>query len=354
MTEPENDRFVVSRTNGPYWILAGVTLCVAAGFFWMALAATQASPRVAGWVFGGCFGLLGLILVVRSLRKPVRNELVIEPAGISRVIGGVAWALRWDELRVVSVVKGAQHNTGHQVVLSPADDRFESPSRSLVRIAGGDSLVAGFELDEEEVPRVREVLAKHVGVTTERVPGTQVPTPSPIRPAIGSSSTVTIHVNGWDRVLFRWIQLYGFLIEVGLGAVLEFGPRNGFRSVCAFVAGAVLIVLIWLTISEQESHSLKAKVLLELSPAGLRWKKYHLTFAVSWPEIAELRVLSSHLEFRPVSGDFPLDRPELDQLRLADGWYRTLQALSPTAAKEFEAHIRDVLPAGVPLALGQR
>jgi hypothetical protein len=135
--------------------------------------------------------------------------------------------------------------------------------------------------------------------------------------------------------------------------VIEFGPRSGFRSVCVFVAGAVLVVLALLTGFEQNSRSRKIRVLLELSATGLRWRTYHLKFTVSWPEIAELRVLSGHLEFRPLSGDFPLDRPEIDLLRLADGWYRMPRALSPTAAKEFEAQIRDVLPARVPLALGQ-
>jgi hypothetical protein len=65
---------VVSRTDGRYWILAGVVLLVASGFLWIALASTQQSLRVAGFVSGGSFGL----------------------------IGGVAWAVRWDELRAAS------------------------------------------------------------------------------------------------------------------------------------------------------------------------------------------------------------------------------------------------------------
>src|ERR1700749_554083 len=98
------DGVVVSRTEGRHWILAGVLLVVASGCLWMALASTQQSPRAAGFVFGGTFGLIGLNLVRRSLKKPVVNELVIDSTGISRVIGGVVWAVRWDELRAASVV----------------------------------------------------------------------------------------------------------------------------------------------------------------------------------------------------------------------------------------------------------
>ncbi|WIX86789.1 hypothetical protein [Amycolatopsis sp. DG1A-15b] len=363
MTGPQGDRFVVSRTDGPHWILAGVLLCVAGGFLWMALAATPQGPRVPGWVFGGSFGLLGLNVVFRSLKKPVRNELVIEPAGISRVIGGVAWALRWDELRAASVVKGTQKGDRHQVVLSPADDRFESRSRSLVRIGDGGFLVAGFELYETEVPRVRELLAKHVGVTAERVPGTRAPAPPPppVRPAVPEwvpppvepSGSVTIHVNGWNRVLLRWVRLFALMIEVGLGAVIEFGPRNGVRTACLVVFIAVFAGMSWVAVLEQQSRSRKSRVLLELSAAGLRWTTYYRKLTVSWPEIAELRMPSGLLEFRPVAVDFPLDRPDLDHLRLGDGWYRMPRALSETAVKQFETHIRSVLPPGVPLALGR-
>lgn len=343
-------------------MLAAVLLCVAGGFFWMALAATQQSPRVAGWVFGGISGVLGLNLIVRSLKKPVRNELVIEPTGISRVIGGVAWVLRWDELRAASVVTGTRERADHQVVLFPADDRFESPSRSLVRIGDGGFLVAGLELYETEVSRVRELLAKHVGVRPERVPDTPVPVPPPVRaavpewvpPPVEPSGSVTIHVNGWNRVLLRWLRFFALMIEVGLGAVIEFGPRNGIRTACLVVFIAVFVGMSWVAVLEQQSRSRKSRVLLELSAAGLRWTTYYRKFTVSWAEIAELRLPSGHLEFRPAADGFPLDRPDLDPLRLGDGWYRMPRTLSATAVRQFETHIRSVLPAGVPLALGLR
>ncbi len=362
MTEPQGDRLVVSRTDGPHWILAGVLLCVAGGFFWMALGATQHNPGVVGWVFGGSFGLLALNLVFRSLKKPVRNELIIESAGISRVIGGLAWALRWDELQAASVVKGTQKGADHQLVLSPADDRFESRSPSLVRIGDGDFLVAGFELYDTEVPGVREQLAKHVSVTAERVPTTQAPaSPPPTRaavpewvpPPVEPSGAVTIHVNGWNRVLLRWVRFFALMIEVGLGVVIEFGPRNGVRTACIVVVIAVFAGMTWPAVFEQQSRSRKSRVLLELSAAGLRWTTYYRKFTVSWPEIAELRMSSGLLEFRPAAGDFPLDRPDLDHLRLGDGWYRMPRTLSATAVEQFETHILGVLPARVPLALGR-
>ncbi|WP_410587488.1 hypothetical protein [Amycolatopsis sp. lyj-23] len=358
MTAPENDRFVVSRTDGPHWIQAGVFLAIGGGIVWLGLSASQHGARAPACVFGGSFALLGLILVVRSLKKPVRNELIIEPAGISRVIGGVAWALRWDELRSASVVEGASER--YQVVLTPADERYESRSPSLVAIGDG-FLVAGLELYETEVPRVRELLAKHVEVTPGRVVAPPVPVPPPpsraavpewVPPPVEPSGSVTIHVNGWNRVLLRWVRFFALLIEAGLGVVIEFGPRGGFRTTCLVLFIAVFVGMSWWAVAEQQSRSRKTRVLLELSAAGLRWRTYYRKYAVTWPEIAELRTPSRVLEFRPARADFPLDRPDLDHLRLPDGWYRMPRAMTPTAAKEFEAHIRSVLPAGVPLALG--
>lgn len=359
MTEPEGGRLVVSRTEGRPWILAGVLLVVAAGFLWMAMASTQQSPRVVGWVFGGAFGLLGLNLVRRSVRKPVRDEVIIDSTGISRVIGGVVWAVRWDEISAASVVESAQKRDGHQIVLSPAVDRFESRHRSLVRIGGGDFLVAGIGLHDREVPRVREALAKHVGVEVERVAGPQVPAPAVVRAAVPAwvppplepSGFVEIHVNSWDRVTLRWVQLFALMIELGLGVTIEFGPRNGFRTACIVVFFVVFGAATWLELFERQSRSRKACVTLELSAAGIRWKSYYRRIVVSWPEIAELRTPTRLLEFRPANDDFPLSRPELDDLRQVDGWYRLPRALSATASKAFDAHIHEVLPGGVRLVV---
>ncbi|MGW5715772.1 hypothetical protein ACWEVP_06375 [Amycolatopsis sp. NPDC003865] len=353
MTETETGRIVVSRTEGRHWILAGVLLLVAGGFAWLTLAA-QRSPGAAGWVFSGVSGLLGLNLVRRSVRKPVRNELIIDATGVSRVIGDVVWALRWDELAAASVVDGGQKHERHQVVLSPARDGFESPHRSLVRIGGGDFLVAGIGLYEPEIPRVREALAKHVGVRGERV--SQVPAPPPDTAAVpelrppplrSSDSVVEIHVNGWDRTTHWWLRFFVLAIELGLGAVIEFGPRNGLRTACVVVFIAVFVGMSWHEIGWQQSRSRKVRITLELSGAGLRWKTYYRQIVVSWPEIAELRTPARLIEFRPASDDFPLRRPELDELRQTDGWYRLPATLSATAAKEFAAHIRGVLPGGI-------
>ncbi|HEY3464128.1 MAG TPA: hypothetical protein VGL47_03300 [Amycolatopsis sp.] len=357
MTEPAGGRIVVSRTAGRPWILAVVLLVVASGFLWMALAATQESPRVAGWVFGGGFGLLGLNLVRRSVRRPVRDELVLDPAGISRVIGGVVWTVRWDELRAASVVESPRKSEGHQVVLSPARDGFESRHRSLVRIGGGDFLVAGIGLDDREAPRVREVLARHIGATVDRVVEAPVLArpPSPVRDAVPSwmpppleaTGSVTIHVNAWNRALLRWGRLFALMVELGLGAAIEFGPRNGIRTACLVVFAVVFAGATWLEIAERQSRSRKFRVTLELSAAGIRWVSRYRRIEVAWPEIAELRTPARLVEFRPASDGFPLDRPDLHPLRQADGWYRFPRALSATAAREFDEHIREVLPGGV-------
>jgi len=147
---------------------------------------------------------------------------------------------------------------------------------------------------------------------------------------------------------------FALMIEVGLGAAIEFGPRHGvIRTACIVVFIAVFVGTSWVSVFEQQSRSRKSRVLLELSAEGLRWRTYTRKFTVSWPEIAELRVASGRLEFRPAADRFPLDRPELGELRLDDGWYRMPCPLSPTAAREFETHIRSVLPARVPLAVGR-
>lgn len=346
------DRVVISRTAGRPWILALALLAAAAGFLWLALASKQQSPRVAGWVFGGAFGLLGLNLVLRSLRNPVRNELVLDETGISRVIGGVAWAVRWDELCGAAVV---ERNRG-QVVLSPAHDGFESRHRSLVAIGGGDFLAAGIELSDQESSRVREALAKHV-VEVERVVETQVPAPTPVKataprllpPPLESSASVAIHVNGWNRFVLRWVELAALAIGLGCGVAIEFGPRNGFRTVFVVVFAVVVIGVGFAEYCELQSRSRKFRVMLELSGAGIRWKSYYREIVVSWPEIAGLRKLSGYVEFQPADRDFPLDRAELEQYRQPDGWYRLPHALSAAASKRFEAHVRSVLPGGVVL-----
>ncbi|RSD20048.1 hypothetical protein [Amycolatopsis eburnea] len=346
-----NESVVVSRTEGRHWILAGVLLLVAGGFVWLALASTQRSPGVAGWVFGGAFGLLGLNLVRRSVRQPARNELIIDAAGVSRVIGGVVWALRWDELAAASVVGNGRKHERHQVVLSPARDDFASPHHSLVRIGGGDFQVAGIGLSEREVPRVREALAKHVGVQAERVAGARVPAPPPVAaaapewmPPLQPSGSVKIHVNGWDRAAHWWLRFFALAIELGLGVAIEFGPRNGLRTAGVVVFIAVFVGMTWREIGWQQSRSRRFRITLELSAAGLHWKTYYRQIVVSWPEIAELRTPTRLLEFRPAGDDFPLRRPELDELRQTDGWYRLPARLSATAAKELDTRIREVLP----------
>ncbi|WP_290057221.1 hypothetical protein [Amycolatopsis solani] len=348
----------MSRTDGPHWIQAGFLLAVGAGIVWLGLSSAQQGPRIMGCIVGGGFGLLGLNLVWRSVRKPVRNELIIDQIGISRVIGGVAWAVRWDELAAASVVESGQKHDSYQVVLSPAREDFESHSRSLVRIGGGDFVVAGLGLYERELPRVREALAKHVGTRIERVAGGHVPAPPPVEavaaavpewmpPPLRPSASVEIHVNGWNRVRHRWLRFVAIAIELGLGGVIEFGPHNGFRTACQVVFVAVFVGASWREIFEQQSRSRKTRITLELSAIGLRWVSYYRRIVVTWPEIAELRTPSRLVEFRPASEDFPLQRPELDELRQPDGWYRLPTPLSSTASKRFDAHIREVLPGGV-------
>lgn len=296
-----NESIVISRTEGRYWILAGVLLLIAGGFVWLALASTQRSPGIAGWVFGGAFGLLGL----------------------------------------------------NKVVLSPARDDFESHHRSLVRIGGGDFPAAGIGLYEREVPRVREALAKHVGVRAELVapvlapPPVTAAVPEWMPPPRASGSVVEIHLNGWDRATQWWLRFFVLAIELGLGAVIEFGPHNGFRTACKVVFTAVFVGMSWREIGWRQNQSRKVRIMLELSATGLRWVSYYRQIAVSWPEIAELRTPTRLLEFRPASDDFPLCRPELHELRQTDGWYRLPATLSATASKEFEARIREVLPGGI-------
>ncbi|WP_329053550.1 hypothetical protein OG738_11675 [Amycolatopsis sp. NBC_01488] len=293
------------------------------------------------------------------MRKPVRDELVIDAAGISRVIGGVVWAVRWDELGAASVVESTEKHGGRQIVLAPARDGFESRHQSLVPLGRGDYVVAGIRLYEPEVPRVREALAKHIGVEVERVAAPQVPAPPPIPaavpdwvpPPLEPTGAVEIHVNAWNRVLLRWVQLFALMIELGLGAAIEFGPRE-VRTACIVVFVVVFGATTWLELGERQSRARKHRVTLTLSAAGIRWTTYYRRIVVSRPEIAELRTPTRLLEFRPANDDFPLTRPDLERLRQDDGWYRLPLALSATASKEFDAQIGDVLPGGVRLTVG--
>ncbi|SEB40217.1 hypothetical protein SAMN04489727_1419 [Amycolatopsis tolypomycina] len=359
MTTSESNGLVVSRTAGRHWILAAVLLAIGAGLVWMGLSASQQSPRIAGCVFGGVFGLLALILGLRSLPEPVADELVLDASGISRVVGGVVWAARWGELRAVAVLAepGRQHS--FRVVLEPADARFAERHQGLTPVAAGQFLVPGITLSAAEAGRLREVAGRY-GKVTER-PVTPVPEPS--RPPavarlapgpVPEPARVSIHVNGWDR---RKLWLFDFamvLLGAGVYVAAEFGPSGVLHTVCRILGSAVIVLAGVVHAFEFNSHKRTLRADLRLSNVDLQWKTYYRTLELSWREIAELRLLASgHLEFRPADPDFPLHYGDAEKLALGDGWYRLPRALSPAAARKFGRCAPTLLPREVVLTVGR-
>ncbi len=355
-----SDRLVVSRTAGRHWILAAVLLAIGAGFVWMGSSASQQSPRVAGYVFGGAFGLLGLILAVRSLRKPVVNELVFDAAGITRIVGGVVWAVRWGELGAVAVPAEPGRDGSFRVVLTPADARFVERHRGLTPLAGTDFLVPGITLSVTEADRVRDVAGKYAGVT-ER-PVTRVAPAAPPRAArfvpepvpVVEPEYVNIHVNGLDRRKLWLFDLAVVLLGAGAYAGAEFGPAGFLHTVCRILLGAAFVLVTVVHVFEINVAQRKVRADLRLSPAGFRWKTYYRSLELSWREVAELRLLTTgRLEFRPVDLDFPLRHGDFEALALDDGWYRLPRALSPAAARKFRACAPTLLPREVGLTVGR-
>jgi hypothetical protein len=360
MTGPESDRLVVSRTAGRHWILAGVLLAIGAGLVLMGVSASQQSPRVAGYVFGGAFGLLGLTLLCRSLRKPVVNELVFDASGISRIVGGVVWAARWNEVGAVAVPAEPGGDNSFRVVLEPVDARFAERHRGLTPLAGGDFLVPGITLSVTEAQRIRDFARKYAGVTERPVtPVAPEPSPRAARfvpqpvPALDPDH-VSIHVNGWDR---RKVWLFDFAMALlGIGAYVgaEFGPSGFLHTVCRILLGAVIVLAavvqaFWFNTSKRE---LRAD--LQLSTAGFRWKTYYRKLELSWREVSELRLLTNgRLEFRPIDLDFPLRHGDFEALALDDGWYRLPRALSPAAARKFDECAPTLLPSEIVLTVGR-
>jgi hypothetical protein len=357
-----SDRLVVSRTAGRHWILAGVLLAIGAGLVWMGSSASQQSPRVAGYVFGGAFGLLGLTLAVRSLRKPVVNELVFDASGISRIVGGVVWAARWDELGAVAVPADPGRDKSFRVVLTPVDARFAERHRGLTPVAGSDFLVPGITLSVTEAERVRDVAGKYAGVT-ER-PITPVAPEASLRPARAGRFVpepvpavepdyVNIHVNGWDRRKLWLFDLAIVLFGIGAYSGAEFGPAGFLHTVCRILLGAVIVLAAVVHAFEFNTTKRELRADLRLSTAGFRWKTYYRPLELSWREVGELRLLTTgHLEFRPSDLDFPLRHGNFEALALDDGWYRLPRALSPAAARKFRACAPTLLPREVVLTVG--
>ncbi|WP_155848916.1 hypothetical protein [Amycolatopsis vancoresmycina] len=340
----------MSRTAGRHWILAGVLLAVGAGIVWLGLSASQQSPRVAGCVFGGGFVLLGLILVARSLPEPVVDELVLDASGISRVVGGVVWAVRWGELTAVAVPAEPGRAHSFRVVLEPVDARFAEHHRGLTPVAGGGFLVPGITLSAAEAGRVREISGKYAGIA-ER-PVTPV-APGPHRASVPELDHVSIHVNGWDR---RKVLLFDFVMAVlGIGAYVaaEFGPAGFLPTGCRIVLGAVVVLLGVVHAFEFNSHKRQLRADLRLSNLGFRWTTYTRKLELGWREVAELRLLADgNLEFRPVDLDFPLRHGDAEHFARGAGWYRLPRRLSSAAMRRFATRAPALLPREVALTIG--
>ncbi|UOX87271.1 hypothetical protein MUY14_36965 [Amycolatopsis sp. FBCC-B4732] len=351
----------MSRTAGRHWAQAGVLLVIGAGIVWLGLSASQQGPRVAGCVFGGGFLLLGLILVVRSLPEPVVNELVFDASGISRIVGGVVWAARWDELAAVAVPAEPGREHSFRVVLEPADARFAERHRGLTPVGGGQWLVSGITLSAGEAGRVREIAGLFVGVA-ERPVAPVVPEPSPpparVDRFVPTSATVpeldhvSIHVNGWDR---RKVWLFDFAMAMlGIGAyvAVEFGPSGFLHTVCRILLGAVIVLVGVVHAFEFNSRKRELRADLRLSNVGFRWKTFYRKFELSWREVAELRLRTDGtLEFRPADLDFPLRHGDAEKFALSDGWYRLPRPLSSAATRKFTAHAPALLPREVVLTV---
>ncbi|VVJ23448.1 Uncharacterised protein [Amycolatopsis camponoti] len=362
MTAPESDRVVVSRTDGRHWIQAGILLAIGAGIVWLGWSSTQEGPRLAGSVFGGGFALLGLILVFRSLPEPVVNELVFDASGISRIVRGVVWAARWDELAAVALPAEPGRDDSFRVVLEPVDDRFVERHRGLTPVAGGAFLVTGITLSVTEAGRVREIAGKYIGIA-ERPVTPAVPEPAP-RPApaagfvpgpatVPELDHVSIHVNAWDR---RKVWFFDFAMAMlGIGAYVagEFGPSGFLHTVCRILLGAVIVLGGVVHAFEFNSRKRELRADLRFSNVGFRWKTYHRKYELGWREVAELRLLTDgHLEFRPVDLDFPLRHGDVENLALSDGWYRLPRPLSPAAMRKFTRCVPILLPREVVLTVG--
>ncbi|NBH09869.1 hypothetical protein [Amycolatopsis sp. SID8362] len=361
MTAPDSDRFVVSRTAGRHWVQAAVLLAIGAGIVWLGLSASQQSPRVAGCVFGGGFLLLGLILVVRSLPTPVVNELVFDTSGISRIVGGVVWAARWDELAAVAVPAEPGRGTSFRVVIEPADPRFAERHRGLTPVAGGQWLVPGIALSATEADRVREIAGKCAAVVERPVaPVVPEPSPPPARvdrfvptPAtVPELDHVSIHVNGWDLRKVWFFDFAMAMLGIGAYVAVEFGPSGFLHTVCRILVGAVIVLVSVVHGFEFNSRKRELRADLRLSNVGFRWKTYTRKFELDWREVAELRLVNGRLEFRPADLDFPLRHGDAEDLALSDGWYRLPRPLSRAAARKFSRSAPTLLPRDVVLTVG--
>ncbi|GAB3704058.1 hypothetical protein GCM10027598_03650 [Amycolatopsis oliviviridis] len=300
---------------------------------------------------------------------PPDDELIFDPAGITRVKDGVvAWMAQWSDIdKVFLSLKFREYNPNRrgsdefQLVIRPGSD-FDAHAAGLAREPDGDLQVADIDLRPRDAERLLPFLVKHVDVAIED-DNTAVRT-VPDEPVVNAAreealdvveDAVKIHVNGWDKRKLWAFRFAALMIEVCALAIAAATAGTAVR-VCALV---VLFVLFAVTMVveglEGATHEKKQKVVLELRSRGFYLRTYGSFVGVWWHEIDAVRWGvdhgSTYLDFLPSSDMFAVRHPRLAELtksnpyddeseRLEGGWYRLARPFSVNARREFESSMR--------------
>ncbi|MFI6300723.1 hypothetical protein ACIBCH_02505 [Amycolatopsis thailandensis] len=366
-----DERLVISRTPGVFGHLMLVvlfgTLTVVMAF--AVLGDYKLAVRIVAGVLCAVFVYCDTIEFRNYRTPPPADELIFDPAGITRIRGGVvAWMAQWADIeKVLLSLKFREYDPNRrvsdefQLVIRPGSS-FDAHAAGFTREPDGDLQIADIDLRPRDAERLLPFLVKHVEVSIED-DNTAVRT-VPDEPVVSTAreealdvveDMVKIHVNGWDKRKMWAFRFAALMIEVCALVVAAATAGTAVR-LCALV---VLLTLFAVTMVveglEGATRDKKRRVVLELRPRGFYFRTYGTFVGVWWHEIDAVRWGvdhgSSYLDFLPSSDMFAVRHPRLAELtksnpyddeseRLEGGWYRLARPFSVNARREFEASMR--------------
>ncbi|WP_410601523.1 hypothetical protein [Amycolatopsis sp. lyj-90] len=366
-----DERLVISRTPG---VIGHLVLVILFGTLTTVMAFGvfgdyKPAVRIVAGVLCAVFIYCGTIEFRNYRTPPPADELVFDPAGITRIKGGVvAWMAQWADIEKVFLSLKFREYTRYSsssdqftLVIRPGLD-FDARAAGFAREPDGDLQVADIGLWPRDAELVLPFLVKHVDVAIEDDNTAVAAVPD--EPVVSTAreddldvveDVVKIHVNGWDKRkmwVFRFVSL---TIEVCALVVAAATDGSAVR-VCAVVALFALFALTMVVEGlEGATHEKRQKVVLELGPRGFYFRTYGSFVGVWWHEIDAVRWGVDHgatyLDFLPGSDMFAVRHPRLAELTKSDpydaesesidgGWYRLDRPFTVNARREFESSMR--------------
>ncbi|WP_143254592.1 hypothetical protein [Amycolatopsis azurea] len=366
-----DDRLVISRTPGVFGHLVLVflfgTLTVVMAF--AVLGDYKLAVRIVAGVLCAVFIYCGSIEFRNYRTPPPADELIIEPAGITRIVNGlISWTAPWSDIEKAFLSLKFREYTHRRpkadqftLVLRPGPD-FDARSIGLTREPDGDLQISDVDLNPREAEELLPVLVRHVEVEIEDDNSAVVVRPDEAivdaardEELVVEDDVVKIHVNGWDKGKLKAFNLCSLMIEVCCLVVAASTDLTVVRVGAFVILFALFVVTLVVDGLESETHKKERKAVLELGPRGFFLRTYGSVVGVWWHEIDAVRWgiddQRRYLEFLPASEAFRIRHPNLASLIRRDryddesevlkgGWYRLAEPFTANARREFETAMR--------------